>query len=378
MIKKKKHLSTPELAGLMLASFFMFIGCQNNSKPPGEPYLFVAEDFSELAVESSPSIPENEFSERFQVFVLNDSGRTRQGQKPIAGRYEMNDHRLIFRPSFPFSRGNTYRIRFNTGEKWLERDFYKSSLTGPASTQVANVYPTIKFLPQNLLKFYIQFTDSMARGFAYDHIHFVSENGDTIRDVFLPLEQELWSQDMKRFTLLLDPGRIKRGLGSQDELGYPFELRKKYRMIIESGWRDAHNRPLTDDFTREFMIYPEVRYLAGDYNITEQPASGSLDPVVIRSKRPHDFALMQSAIWLTDGEGNEVAGSVSIERYELAWKFVPEKPWKASRYNIRIGHELEDLAGNNLVNLFDVDNRKDSTTPSPDGPGYYQLSFWPK
>ena len=37
-------------------------------------------------------------------------------------------------------------------------------------------------------------------------------SGQAVADPFLELDEELWSTDGRRFTLLFDPGRIKRGL----------------------------------------------------------------------------------------------------------------------------------------------------------------------
>ncbi len=52
----------------------------------------------------------------------------------------------------------------------------------------------------------------MSRGEAYRRIHLLDADGKPIERAFLELGEELWDPDGKRFTLFIDPGRIKRGL----------------------------------------------------------------------------------------------------------------------------------------------------------------------
>ena len=46
---------------------------------------------------------------------------------------------------------------------------------------------------------------------------------------FLELDEELWSPDGTRFTLVFDPGRIKRGLKPREEAGPILEAGKSYQ-----------------------------------------------------------------------------------------------------------------------------------------------------
>ena len=53
----------------------------------------------------------------------------------------------------------------------------------------------------------------MNRGDVYRQIQMIelAEN-QTVQWPFLEMGEELWNQDMTRLTLLIDPGRIKRGV----------------------------------------------------------------------------------------------------------------------------------------------------------------------
>ncbi|MCL6608417.1 MAG: hypothetical protein K6T74_10025, partial [Geminicoccaceae bacterium] len=80
-------------------------------------------------------------------------------------------------------------------------------------------YPTSDQLPENQLRFYIHFSAPMSRGEAYARIRLLDSAGKPIDAAFLELGEELWDPSGKRFTLLIDPGRIKRGLRPREDLG---------------------------------------------------------------------------------------------------------------------------------------------------------------
>src|SRR5262249_56091734 len=86
-------------------------------------------------------------------------------------------------------------------------------------TVVEHVYPSRKELPENLLRFYFHFSAPMSRGDVYQYIRLLDAAGKPIEAPFLELEQELWDESGRRFTLLIDPGRIKRGLKPREEGG---------------------------------------------------------------------------------------------------------------------------------------------------------------
>ena len=48
-------------------------------------------------------------------------------------------------------------------------------------------------------------------------------------------------------------------------------------------------------------------------------------------------------------------GKVAIERQETQWRFIPDEPWKAGEYRLKVDRSLEDLAGNHIGRAFDVD-----------------------
>ena len=102
------------------------------------------------------------------------------------------------------------------------------------------VYPSRDLLPENLLQFYIFFSAPMSRGEAYRRITLLDiATGKIVDAPFLELDEELWSPDGTRFTLVFDPGRIKRGLKPREEVGPVLEAGKSYSLVIDRQWLDA-------------------------------------------------------------------------------------------------------------------------------------------
>jgi hypothetical protein len=50
-----------------------------------------------------------------------------------------------------------------------------------------------------------------------------------------------------------------------------------------------------------------------------------------------------------------VAGTVSIDKQETEWRFLPQQPWKTGDYQLIVDSALEDLAGNHVGQAFDID-----------------------
>ena len=78
--------------------------------------------------------------------------------------------------------------------------------------RVVAVYPSSATLPENQLRFYLHFSAPMSRGEVYQHLQLLDQDGKPIVLPFLEIGEELWDTTGQRLTLLIDPGRIKRGL----------------------------------------------------------------------------------------------------------------------------------------------------------------------
>ena len=68
-----------------------------------------------------------------------------------------------------------------------------------------------------------------------------------------------------------------------------------------------------------------------------------------------DHALLHRLITVHDEAGARLEGAIAVARHETQWAFTPAAPWKAGAYALHVETILEDLAGNTLRSLFDVD-----------------------
>ena len=54
-----------------------------------------------------------------------------------------------------------------------------------------------------------------------DHIAFVDDDGREVPGVVLPLDTDLWDAERTRYTVILDPGRVKRDILPNRRMGRP-------------------------------------------------------------------------------------------------------------------------------------------------------------
>jgi hypothetical protein len=197
----------------------------------------------------------------------------------------------------------------------------------------------------------------MSRGEAYRRIRLLDASGKAIAEPFLELDEELWSTDGKRFTLLFDPGRIKRGLKPREEVGPVLEQGKSYTLVVNRGWPSARGVPLPGEVRRAFRVGPpdETSPDPKTWKV-RPPAAGTLNRLTVMFPEPLDHALARRLISVLDPQGRVVAGEVAILEHETLWSMSPRgEGWKPGEYRLEVGADLEDLAGNSVARPFEVD-----------------------
>ncbi len=224
------------------------------------------------------------------------------------------------------------------------------------STTVLGIYPSADVLPENLLKLYVHFSASMSRGEAHRRIRLLDESGQPVELAFLEIDQELWDRDLRRLTLLFDPGRVKRDLLPRGEVGSPLRAGVRYTLVIDRDWPDAHGTPLDREARKAFLAGPP------DYDPPRTsawrvlaPNAGTRDPLRVTFPEPLDHALLARVLEIADASGKLVPGAIAVEGSETGWRFVPNEPWRSGDYLLRAATILEDLAGNSLSRRFEVD-----------------------
>ncbi len=291
-------------------------------------------------------------------------------RQPMLGSYEIEDDRLLFLPRFAPTPGLSYCARADLaglakrlGEKSSAPPAFLVACTHiadaaphPPSAQVTAVFPSGDELPMNLLKFYIHFSQPMTAGQAYRRVRLEEASGEAVADAFIEMTPELWDPDRRRFTLLFDPGRIKRGLEPHRQLGVPLKMGRSYRLVIDSEWEDSRGAALLRGFEKRFRVTePDRRSPHPESWVLSPPAAFTRGPLSLRLDEPLDQALLISQLRVLRADGSEVAGRAHVSQGETLWEFRPREPWRAGAYALRVGAWLEDRAGNNLNRPFDVD-----------------------
>jgi hypothetical protein len=280
---------------------------------------------------------------------------------PILGEYSIAGQNILFRPLIPLSHGLEYEVW--SGQQLSGKIEVPVNVVSPAP-DIISVYPTTDTVPENLLKMHILFSTPMQEGEALKNIFLLNSDKDTMHSVFLDLQPELWNKEKTSLTLWLDPGRIKRDLQPNKELGNPLHKGERYELIIGKDWQSADGVTLNTIYQKKFVVgaRDDLSPDPAQWEI-DIPKAGTKDALKISFKESLDFVLAENTIRITDTSDNILNGRIEMERHERFLMFYPPADWKPGQYTIEVESRLEDMAGNNLERLFDNDlNQQKKTT----------------
>jgi hypothetical protein len=351
-----------------LALLCLFANCSKSFAWADEPKDNLRKLTDQLSVELQVE-PEARFiiegltcsaAEAHELVTFTVAGTTLENPPAIAGKFERQQNQLIFHPRFPLSPSVTYKL--NIADALLDGQRLDARLllfelpaipTQPAA-DIVEVYPTASALPENLLKFYIHFSQPMSRGEAYERIHLFQ--GDTeVTEAFLELGEELWNADQTRFTLFVHPGRIKRGVQPRELKGPPLSDGKHYSLRIDRAWQSAAGQELARGFEKQFDVTHALHEQIDPVKWKlETPRAGTRAPVALDFEAPLDQAMLSRVLDVKFNDGTIIKGSIEIQNQETRWALVPSEPWRIGAYNIEVATNLEDLCGNNLASPFEV------------------------
>ena len=279
----------------------------------------------------------------------------------MAGRYTAAPDGLRFTPLFPFDPGRRYEVRFrpSAASGSAAPDVVQAiglpAAAASAPTYVTGIYPSGGDVPENQLRMYINFSAPMGRRGGLEHVRLLDESGALVVDPFLPLDAEFWNHDRTRYTLFFDPGRQKRGILPNREMGPSLVAGRRYTLVVDRRWVDGHGRPLRETFSWPFRVgAPDLRPLdQAEWRVTA-PAQGTREPLRVDFPEPLDHGLLLRAIGVRR-DGQPVAGDVRVEAHERRWLLTPTEAWQPGRYEIVALSILEDLAGNRIGRAFEID-----------------------
>jgi len=308
--------------------------------------------------------------EILKVFVGSDIDSIVAQGSSILGSYSAAPGQITFQPVISFSKNMQYFAAF--GDSVIHK--FSFDTPGHTITELSEIYPTADTLPENLLKIYLEFTGPMREGEVYENVNLKGPDGVMVKDPFVRLEPELWDYANHRITLWIDPGRVKRSLGSRETHGPVIEAGNRYQLIIDSGWRDAEGQSLDQTYHKYFSVNPADRTkpVTGEWQIKTPPAR-TKDPLTICFHKPMDFSTALNSFMVYHPAGHRLEGQVTLGSMEKFWIFTPDHNWDPGGYRIKVKSILEDLAGNNLNRVFDRDILKDPQTPPEHE--YYWIEF---
>jgi hypothetical protein len=183
---------------------------------------------------------------------------------------------------------------------------------------------------------------------------------DTLPNVFLDLQPELWNNDRTILTVWLDPGRIKRDLQPNLALGPPLSKNKMYTLLIKQDWEAADGSKMQKPFIQKYFTaeHDSISPDPSQWKI-RLPQAGFIETLEIHFGESLDYMVAMNAIHILDKNGKEVHGKMIIDYpREDVLQFVPEQPWQKGNYTVWVEPKLEDNAGNNLDHPFDNDIRQ--------------------
>lgn len=323
------------------------------------------EVISQLA---SLSLSIKEWNEILAVYVGSEPS---QDLPPVLGKYKFQSGSIVFQPQFSLDEGKTYTAVFNPNSVVKKYPLFQAGNTPlqkiinipyrveHEQTTVTKVYPTSNELPENLLRMYIYFSQPMSKGGVYQYLQLLDENGKEVELPFLELDEELWDPMQQRFTLLFDPGRIKKELKPNLDSGLPLVAGHSYTFVIKKEWKDANGHSMQDDFYKEFNVIPSDTKTPNpkDWKLTP-PKKDTKDQLIIQFDEPLNHAMAERLIVIKDYEQNILDGSVIITNHETEFQFFPVQSWEGNEYSVHIDPAIEDRAGNSIMRAFDRDLSK--------------------
>jgi hypothetical protein len=293
------------------------------------------------------------------------AGEVRPDTPAVAGRHELEDDALRFTPLFRFGPGVRYTVRVRIGSLALDHAF-EVEPQASEPPRVTGVHPSGGSLPENALRLYVHFSRAMALRDSTRHVRLVDDGGHEVPLAFVEVEGGLWDPARTRLTLIFHPGRVKRGVAPGERMGPPLQSGREYRLVVDAAMADADGVPLGRVYEHRFRAVAADREPPRAEELAVEPPSSPDAPVAVRLPEPLDHALLARWIWVEDGRGARVEGTVEAPDGETRWVLTPDRPWAPGTYVVRVERALEDRAGNRFDRAFD--REPGTAMPAPEPP----------
>ncbi|MFY0604325.1 MAG: hypothetical protein JXQ93_10265 [Flavobacteriaceae bacterium] len=275
----------------------------------------------------------------------------------ILGGYSYDNERITFTPVIPFSYQNTYLIKYKNR---VIGTFTVKDKAISKPPKLVHIHPQIDSVPENLLKMYFVFSKPMQEvKSALDFINVINTNTGKKVSIFLPLQTELWNTNHTELTLWLDPGRIKKDLIPNQELGIPIKEGNTYEIIVSPTWSDTQGNSIGKEYRKKIVVMGrDTKIPSTNMWTLTVPKVNSKEALGISFGEVLDAMLLEKDIHIMDINGQKIEGGFLIMKNAESALYIPKKVWEPGKYSLIIQSALEDLAGNNMNRLFDTDLHK--------------------
>jgi hypothetical protein len=250
-------------------------------------------------------------------------------KRAILGKFSAENSGLLFEPLIPLTPGLSYHILENN--QLIGQVIVPLNPNEKAPELVA-IYPLLDTLPENLLKLYVHFSKPMRSGESLQFIHLLDKKQDTLRNVFLNLQPELWDTTGTVLTLWLDPGRIKRGLTLNRALGNPLKMNETYHLVVSAAWKGQNGLNLAQTYRKTFVagkrdeLAPDLKQWQ-----LQLPKVGTTALLWVKTQESLDHYLLSESIGIVDQNNIPVKGEIRLGKKDDQVVFFPVKPLKAQR-----------------------------------------------
>ena len=276
----------------------------------------------------------------------------------ILGQASRYGEQVNFKPIVPLSFDTPYTLAYNDAIK----HFVIKLPEGYERLTVVAIHPDSKEIPANLLKWYVEFSRPINPMNIYDYFSIIDYEGAAIERAILPLESALLSEDGKLLTLWMEPGRQKRGLLPNQELGAVLQIGQHYKLQIDHNLKDENGVRMQQRNPFEFKVIKPDRSKP-DINRWDisLPSINSKMALLIDMDELMDYGSIIDHVHIYS-KGVAVKGQWRQKFQEKQLEFIPINNWIGGGYSVIFDPAIEDLAGNNLLRLFDS-HRDDKVDP---------------
>ena len=230
-----------------------------------------------------------------------------------------------------------------------------AALAGLPLARAASVeiHPAGPAVPENLLRFELRFDRPQRLPFDVERLKLLDGDGLEIQHALLDVA--LSDTDGQRITVLLDPGRVKTGVGPNVDAGRALKEGSTVSLRVARSDADPSQVVRTWRVTAAVVqpLQPELWQLS-------PPRRGTRDALAVDLRAPISSA-GERLIAVVDGHGRRVDGTITLGDGDATWRFQPSRPWATGPHRLVTHPGLEDPAGNRRCAAFEAPIQRAAT-----------------